>query len=130
MQTLEPLYDLAVALSQKWQDGSMTRPEACKLIEGCQAIPADLLGSMPDIISMIEYSKNKTWSADIVAGWPGIVINELEVSDKTYHYRPDGENWTVYSLKLTGEEEWKATVETECLAIRNVSLLSGAQLQS
>lgn len=50
--------------------------------------------------------------------------------DKTYHYRPgQNDDWEVYSIQQDHDpnainEEWKAFVETEHLAIRFVEAIS------
>ncbi|MCG7584586.1 hypothetical protein [Photobacterium sp. OFAV2-7] len=50
--------------------------------------------------------------------------------DKSYDYRPDDENWTVYSITDAGtedeSEDWVATVSTESVAELLINALETA----
>ncbi|MFV7771685.1 hypothetical protein [Shewanella marisflavi] len=126
MKTYESLYLFAGSLGELWRHaGSTDLDKAAQLVAELKSVDQTLLSQMPKVANIIEYAETHSqWANDIVYQWPNIVVDTLEGLDKQYAYRLDGDNWEVYSLSYTGEEEWKATVETETLATNIVAMLT------
>ena len=126
METLETLYLLCDSVNNNWSEKeAVDWSEAEQLVSMCKAIPDQIAHLMPGVIGILEYAQAlDDWDSGEVASWPDTIRSDIEDSDKTYHYRIEREKWTVYSLSLTGEEEWKASVETESIAEGLVKLLS------
>ncbi|MEZ9701228.1 hypothetical protein AB4455_06120 [Vibrio sp. 10N.261.46.E12] len=127
MYNLSILFNYAGDIDSNWEaNEGVDWEQAEMLIEKCQKdIPAELLEKLPTVQSILSYvDENDEWDSGEVAGWPTEIRTELESFDKQYSYREDGENWEVYSLALTGDEEWKATCETEPLAEGIVKFLA------
>lgn len=126
METLEKLYEMAEHVNENWteQEG-IDWSQAEQLVHQCKCAPSSILEHMPNTTAILAYTESHNeWESDLVAGWPAVIMDEIENYDHSYFYRQEGENWTVFSLALTGQKEWKATVETEALAEALVDLLS------
>lgn len=126
MQTLETFYELLLKIDESWAlEEAVDWSDAEQIVRECKQIPVDILACMPDVQGIISYADSvENWDCGMVGRWPTVIREEMEGFDKTYHYRENGEHWEVYSLALTGAEEWKATVETEAMAESVVSLYS------
>lgn len=126
MHNFQTLYELADDINNAWCDAERVDwSEAEQLVSHCQALPSDCLAQLPEIKDILQYAADyDDWDSGDVASWPDLIRADLEKADKQYGYRADGDNWEVYSLSFTGEEEWKATVETESIAVRLVEALS------
>lgn len=126
MQTLEKLYHMALAFSDSWEEsGAVDWNDADQLTVECACIPDGLLAKLPEIQQIVDYaSEHEDWDSGEAGNWPAVIRATIEGYDKEYAYKADSENWEVYSTSLTGEVEWKATVETETIAERLVQILS------
>lgn len=116
--SFDALFLLAQSISVAWEEKeAVDWSEAEQLINVCREIPQDVLNTLPDIQAILAYADdNDEWDSGYVGQWPDTITESLAQSDKDYGYRHDLDHWEVFSLTLSGEEEWKATVETETIA--------------
>jgi len=123
MKTYEALYDYALALQSRWQANTgIAIAEYMPLAAMCAEITDTT--DLPDIAALVHYANHvDDWNAKVVCQWPNQVITELEDSDKQYTYRAKGDDWEVYGVHLSGQEDWAGTVSTETLALGLVSIL-------
>lgn len=126
MKTLKSLYLLAEAINKSWIElERLDWSEAEQLVEECKKIPQEQLADLLNISEIITYANEyEDWDSGEVANWPEVIRTDIECADKCYDYQAEGENWEIFSISLIGEKEWKATAETECLAIKIVDVLN------
>lgn len=127
MDTLENLYTLALSAETSWKEKeAVDWSEAEEIARACADIPTSLRFRLPRLAAISEYAdEHEDWDCCEVGGWPSAIVREIEDFEPSYHYREDGDNWEVFAMALTGEEEWKGTVETQALAKKLVSVLGG-----
>ena len=123
----ESLFELAETIDTEWKSKeSLEWSEATQLVLRLRNLPAAILDLLPQCKTILNYAETTIdWDGEFVWTWPEVICNELEDSEKLYAYREAGEHWEVYSRTLSGQEEWKGTVETETIAVGLVRLLSG-----
>jgi len=115
MNTYPDLYRFAGELDEGWEENEgVDWQEAEDLVAMVQAMDPDDLDDLQMILNYAD--EEDEWDCDEVSSWPQRIISSLEQSDKDYRYRPDGENWEVYGVYMSGEEDWTATVVTETVA--------------
>lgn len=115
MNTYPDLYRFAGELDEAWEENEGVEwQEAEDLVSMIQAMDPDDRGELQDIL---DYATDEDeWDCDEVSEWPSRVMSSLDDSDKDYRYRPDGEDWEVYGVYMSGNEDWVATVVTETVA--------------
>lgn len=115
MNTYPDLYRFAGELDEAWEENEGVEwQEAEDLVSMIQTMDPDDLGELQAIL---DYATDEDeWDCDEVSGWPSRVMSSLDDSDKVYRYRPDGEDWEVYGVYMSGNEDWVATVVTETVA--------------
>ena len=124
MKTYEKLYQAASQLERNWEEREgVDWQEAEDLIGELFNMEISDRGELQGILTYA--AANDEWDSEEVAGWPQAITLYLEMSDKDYTYRSDGENWEVYGYHMSGEEDWAGTVCTETAAIGFVDLLCG-----
>ena len=114
------LYNLAGDLDQEWEENEgLDWDEAEALVAELKKMAPEHLALFPKLVDIIKYTDAEDeWDSGEVASFPATIIFTLDDSDKRYSYRPEGEEWVVYGMNMTGQEEWVATVDTEGVARR------------
>lgn len=117
--TLEALFRALTSLRERGMCNA-SAVEIDSLEKELRNVPEDFLAAMPvarDILNHLNLC-SKLPMGDNANDWVSLVCSEIEDLDKIYWYRAaeDGENWDVLSTDMTGNTEWKATVQTELLA--------------
>ncbi|MDC8832845.1 hypothetical protein [Alteromonas gilva] len=123
------LHDAAQTFNRRWEENeAIDWSEAEEFVALIKSLPSEIKNTRSEIQEILDHTDhNDDWDSDEVANWPELIISFTEDIEKTYDYRADGENWEVFSLDCTGAQEWKATTETESIAIKLVSALQGAE---
>ena len=124
----EKLFSLAESINKSWEEMERVDwSEAEQLVTNLKKLPASVIHQCGNGLSRIlKYSdQHDEWDCEYVASWPTKILNGLELPDGVYTYWASGDNWDIYSVKLNGEKEWKATVETETMAETFVKSLEG-----
>lgn len=118
MQTFEKLFNLAGEIDTSWEEReSVDWSEAEQLVALCKDIPVDVRSTLTEINHILDYVyKVDDWDSGYVSHWPELIQHELTTSDKTYTYRAKDDEWEVYGVFLSGEEDWAGTVSTEKVA--------------
>lgn len=117
MHTLIPLYEKALSLVEQELEPSQFTSGIEQLVTMCHAILKDFPFQLSNIDSILKYVVSiSPWEKEQTQKWPDQIIEDLEVADKQYAYRPFDDQWEVYSLTLNGEVERKGVVETEYMA--------------
>lgn len=114
------LYNLAGDLDHEWeQNEGVDWNEAEQLIGELKKMDSADIARLPNLAHILKYAEDEDeWDSGEVASWPATITFALDATDKQYSYRPNGEEWLVYGMNLTGREEWVATVDTETVARR------------
>lgn len=117
--TLESLFFVTTAINDSWKEReAIDWAEAEQLV---RLVQHELNGEHKDVLSellgIVAYADSyEDWDCEEVGQWPERILSALTQSDKKYTYRVCGENWEVYGVHLSGEEDWVATVVTETVA--------------
>ncbi len=115
MNTYPDLYRFAGELDEAWEENEgVDWQEAEDLVAMVQAMNPDDRGELQTILDYAE--EEDEWDCDEVSSWPARITDYLDQPDKEYRYRPDGEDWEVYGVFMSGNEDWVATVVTETVA--------------
>jgi len=117
--TFEKVYQHAVQLNKNWSENeSVDWQEAEDFVAELRKMDLAPFPELNGIAEHIQYcDENDEWDSGVIANLPDVVISDLESVDKQYAYREKDDNWEVYSVMLTGEEDWVANVVTEAVAI-------------
>ena len=132
MRTYEHLTGIAENLSERWSNAGLpavSHAELTMLVAACRQVDPRDLEQVPTVAHIISKADvalhiGNELHSEACLGWPQAIIDELERSDKQYAYRPQGEDWEVYGVHLSGEEDWLATVVTETVAAKLVVVMS------
>lgn len=117
------LYALACSLIRQGDGDTVVNDDAARaIVGGIREIPRSDRGDLQDILNYAD--QECPWAPGQVATWPVRVEEFLSTSDKQFGCRPDGDNWEVYGVYASGEEDWVATVETETVAELLVAALN------
>lgn len=128
MNTYPNLYELAQRLDSEWEAReAVDWQQAEDLVAEVRKMSPDDCGELQAIVDYAD--EEDEWDSEVVAGWPEAIESYLDTGDKHYTYRSDGENWEVFGVHMSGNEDWSGTVCTETMAEGFVALLSGSLVQ-
>lgn len=118
------IYNSLLDINSSWDHrGSVDWSEAEQIVNWCELLRQEAMLDSTALNRIITYAHDhEEWDSEEVSCWPTIITQTIDSSDKVYQYREDGDNWEVYSQTVIGEEEWKATVETELAAQHLIKL--------
>jgi len=132
MSILKTLYKLSKDIDQSWTHReAVDWGEAEQLVSMIGKIPPEQREHLLGFGEILVYAEaHDEWDSQVVGLWPETICKEIDALEKVYRYREEAEWWEVYTISADGNEEWKATVGSEEVAIILVKIMESRRTQA